>query len=75
MRFSCTKLCASGRPRPSGPNIASAGTHTLVKLTRGWSVGMLKVHSISSIFRPGAFIGTRKAVMPWASPGLPPVRA
>ncbi len=36
---------------------------------------MLKVQSISSIFTPGASIGTRNAVIPSASPALPPLRA
>ena len=75
MRFSCTKAWANARPRPSSPNIASSGTHTLVKLTRGWSVGMLKVQRYSSIFTPGLSAGTRKVVMPLASPALPLVRA
>ena len=55
--------------------MASAGTHTSVKLTRGWSVGMLKVHRYSSTFTPGVSAGTRKQVMPRASPALPEVRA
>src|SRR6266851_4311065 len=75
MRFSCTKHCASDNPRPISPNSASSGTKTSVKLTRGWSVGMLKVHIYSSTFTPPAFAGTRKQVMPRASPSLPLVRA
>ena len=40
-----------------------------------WSVGMLKVHRNSSTLKPGELVGTRKAVMPIPSPGLPLVRA
>jgi hypothetical protein len=36
-----------------GPSTASSGTQTLVKLTRGWSVGMLKVHRYSSMIHAG----------------------
>jgi hypothetical protein len=36
---------------------------------------MLKVHIYSSTFTPGLFAGTRKQVMPRASPSLPEVRA
>src|SRR5258707_1367131 len=36
---------------------------------------MLKVHIYSSIFTPLLFAGTRKQVMPRASPSLPEVRA
>jgi len=36
---------------------------------------MLKVHIHSSISRPGVGLGTRKQVIPLASPALPLVRA
>src|SRR5712671_6992977 len=75
MRFSCTKHCASDRPRPISPNKASSDTKTSVKLTRGWSVGILKVHIYSSTFTPALFAGTNRQVMPRASPSLPEVRA
>src|ERR1700730_5640441 len=75
IRFSCTKHCASDSPRPTSPNSASSGTNTSVKLTRGGSVGILKVHIYSSIFTPLDFAGTRRQVMPRASPSLPLVRA
>ena len=75
MRFSCTKCCATASPPSSGPNSAASATHTRVKLTRGWSVGMLKVQRYSSIFTPSALAGTRNALMPRASPASPLVRA
>ena len=53
--------------------MASSGTQTSVMLMRGWSVGMLKVHIHSSILIWSA--GTRKTVMPDASPSSPLVRA
>src|SRR3546814_8390774 len=74
MRFWWTKLCAMARPPPSGPSRALSGTHTSVKLTRGWSVGTLKVHRYSSITRPGDGLGTSRQVMRFASPSAPPVR-
>ncbi len=40
-----------------------------------WSVGMLKVQRNSSTSKPGESVGTRNAVMPSPSPGLPDVRA
>jgi len=55
--------------------IALSGTRTSRRLIRAWSVGMLKVHIYSSIRTPALFAGTRKQVMPRASPSLPLVRA
>ena len=75
MRFWWTKLCARLSPLPSSPRIASCGTHTSSRKNRAWSVGMLKVHRYSSIRSPGVGLGTRKQVIPRASPSLPPVRA
>ncbi len=75
MRFSLKKCCTTWSPRPSPPKMLAWGTRTFVKETRPWSVGMLKVQSISSILTPGAFMGTRKAVMPSPSPAWPLVRA
>lgn len=46
-----------------------------MKLTRGWSVGILKVQRYSSTFTPGASAGTMKQVIPVASPSWPDVRA
>ena len=75
IRFSLKKCWTTCRPRPSPPKIALCGTRTSVSETRPWSVGMLNVQRISSICSPSAFIGTRKAVMPPASPASPDVRA
>ena len=75
MRFSCTKVCATSRPRPSSPSMVEPGTVTSVSETSAWSDGMLKVHHMYSILKPGVFTGTRKAEMPRGSPTLPEVRA
>ena len=75
MRFSCTKCWASSRPWSSRPNSASAPTRTSVIVTSAWSVGMLNVHQKKSTLKPGASVGTRKAVMPTGEPGSPEVRA
>ena len=75
MRFSLKKCCTTCSPRPSPPKIVSWGTRTSVSETRPWSVGMLKVQSISSILKPSASVGVMKAVMPSPSPALPAVRA
>ena len=75
MRFSCTKVCATSRPRPSSPSMVEAGTLTLVSETSAWSDGMLKVHHMCSTLKPGVLTGVRKAEMPRASPALPEVRA
>ena len=50
-------------------------TQTLVKDTRGWSVGVLKVQRYSSIFTPGSFVGTMKQDAPGVAVLVPPVRA
>src|SRR5258707_989038 len=63
MRFSCTKVCATSRPRPSSPSMVEAGTRTPVSETSAWSDGMLKVHHIASTLKPGVVTGTRKAEM------------
>ena len=55
MRFSCTKVCATSRPRPSSPSMVEAGTLTLVSDPSAWSDGMLKVHHMCSTLKPGAW--------------------
>src|ERR1700735_3683232 len=75
IRFSLKKCCTTARPRPSPPKIALSGTRTSANVTCAWSVGMLNVHKYCSIVKPADATGVRKAVMPSASPGLPPVRA
>jgi len=74
MRFSCTNDWASGRPPPGGPNIAVSGTQTSVNDTRGWSVGMLKVHRYCSTFTPSSLVGASRQVIPLAAPSGPSVR-
>ena len=44
-------------------------------VTSAWSVGMLNVHQKKSTEKPGASVGTRKALMPTGEPGSPDVRA
>ena len=75
MRFSCTKCWASSSPWSTRPNTASAPTRTSVSDTSAWSVGMLNVHQKNSTLKPGASVGTRKAVIPSGLPGSPEVRA
>ena len=75
MRFSLKKCCTTCSPRPSPPKIAPSGTRTSVSEMWAWSVGMLNVQRNSSILNPGELVGTRKAVIPSPSPGLPLVRA
>ena len=60
---------ARGRGRPR-PNTASAPTRTSVSVTSAWSVGMLNVHQKKSTLKPGASVGTRKALMPIGRAGL-----
>ena len=50
-------------------------TRTSCSVTSAWSVGMLNVHQKKSTLKPGASVGTRKAVMPTGAPGSPDVRA
>ena len=50
-------------------------TRTSVIVTSAWSVGMLKVHQKESTLKPGASVGTWKALMPSGEPGSPDVRA
>ena len=75
MRFSCTNSSTLARPSPSSPTIAEAGTRTSRSSTSEWSLGMFSVQWWNRTSKPGASVGTRKAVIPRGLPASPAVRA